>query len=134
MPSSPSSIGWHGLTTKRCNDAGLALVLIGLIVYHFTKFAILPPALIALVLLLMIWPRAFKPFAWFWFGLSELIGGVMSRVVLSILFFCIVTPIGCLRRLMGYDPMNMRQWKQAPTSVFVERNHQYTAKDLEQSF
>ena len=43
---------------------------------------------------------------WMRFGL--VMGWVMSRVVLSIVFFLLVTPIGFIMRLTSHDPMRIK--------------------------
>jgi hypothetical protein len=43
-----------------------------------------------------------------WMGLAEALGFVMTRVILGVVFFLFVTPIGLLRRLFGGDPLSRR--------------------------
>jgi hypothetical protein len=43
-----------------------------------------------------------------WMGMAEAMGFVMTRVILGLVFFLIVTPIGLLRRLTGGDPLGRR--------------------------
>ena len=64
--------------------------------------------------------------AWLWIG--EKIGAVMSRVILSIVFIFFLTPIAVLYRAFG------EKKKQGKQSYFKERNHTYTAADLEKIF
>jgi len=47
-----------------------------------------------------------------WMRLAEALSFVMTRVILAIVFFTVVTPIGLLRRLTGGDPLRRR----APSS------------------
>jgi hypothetical protein len=43
-----------------------------------------------------------------WMGMAEAMGFVMTRVILGVVFFLIVTPIGLIRRLTGGDPLGRR--------------------------
>jgi hypothetical protein len=43
-----------------------------------------------------------------WMGLAEAMGFVMTRVILGVVFFLFVTPIGLVRRLFGGDPLGRR--------------------------
>lgn len=43
-----------------------------------------------------------------WMKLAELLGRVVSPVVLAIVYFLVVTPVGLLRRLTGADPLLRR--------------------------
>jgi hypothetical protein len=61
-------------------------------------------------------------------------GAIMSRVLLTMLFFGLVTPLGLLRRLGGADPMQMKKWKKGNDSVFRTRDHTYTAEDIEHPY
>ena len=71
-----------------------------------------------------------KPLAWLWFGLSHLLSQVVSRVVLTVVFFVVVTPIALIRRLMGADALQLKKWKQGRGSVFVERQGVIQGKDM----
>lgn len=43
-----------------------------------------------------------------WMGMAEAMGFVMTRVILGVVFFLFVTPIGLVRRLFGGDPLGRR--------------------------
>ena len=122
------------ISPRQAKDTGMAMVLICLLLATFSKpFPWLGIA-IALLLLDMLWPVCYKPVATIWLGLSHLLGTVMSKVILSILFFALVTPIGVARRITGADSMKIKQWKQGTASVFRQRNHTFSAADIEKPF
>jgi len=54
-------------------------------------------------------PRAlvFPNKAWMW--LAEMLAFVNTRVVLGVLFFLLITPIGLVKRLSAWDPLNRRE-------------------------
>ena len=122
------------LSVENCKDAGLALVLISLICYQVWKLEILILLAIIFLVVAMTYPPIFKPFARFWFALSTALGTVVSKVILSVLFFVIVMPIGLLRRALGKDSMRMKDWKKGPDSVFRVRDHRFAAKDLKHPY
>lgn len=82
----------------------------------------------------MIVPQIFAPVAVIWFGFSHILGTVMSRILLSILFFGLVTPIGVLRRLLGKDSLKLRAFKASEESAMLVRNHLFIAKDIEKPY
>lgn len=43
-----------------------------------------------------------------WMSLAEALGFVSTRVILGVVFFLFVTPIGLVRRLFGGDPLGRR--------------------------
>jgi len=67
---------------------------------------------------------------WAWMKLSEVMGAVMSRVILSIVFFGFVTPLAYLFRIFGNrDNLQLKRTK--GTSYYTIRNHQFTPRDLD---
>lgn len=112
----------------------MALVLICLICYQVWKPPILILVAIIFLLIVMIYPPIFQPFAIFWFALSTTLGTVVSKVILSVLFFALVLPVGLVRRAFGKDPMKIKLWKQGPQSVFRVRDQRFVAKDLKHPY
>jgi hypothetical protein len=121
---------WLKSTPEQAKDTGMAMVLICLLLGYFGKFPKFLPVSLALLILTMAWPNAFRPLAVLWFGLSHLLGSVVSRVILTILFYLLVTPIGLIRRLMGADALQLKKWKQGQDSVFVVREGPVQGKDM----
>jgi hypothetical protein len=121
---------WLKATPEQAKDTGMAMVLICLLLGYFGKFPKFLGVSIVLLLITMAWPKAFKPLAGLWFGLSHLMGQVVSKIVLSAAFFLVVTPIGLIRRVMGADSLQLKKWKQGTDSVFVERQGAIADKDL----
>ena len=122
------------VSNKECADTSMAMTLISLLVILYTKSITLLPLPIGLLLLGMVWPRAYSLLARLWLGISLLLGAIMSRVVLSIIFMVIVTPIALVMRLFGHDPMRRKAWKKGTESTFVSRGDLVEAKDLEHPF
>ena len=65
-------------TPEQAKDTGMAMVLICLLLGYFGKFPKFLPVSIVLLLITMAWPKAFKPLAGLWFGLSHVMGQVVS--------------------------------------------------------
>jgi multisubunit Na+/H+ antiporter MnhG subunit len=122
------------LTAEKCKDSGLALVLISLLCYQAWKQPFFLDLAILLLLVVMTYPVLFRPFAHFWFGLSTLLGTVASKVLLSVLFYVLVLPVGLVRRALGKDSMRMKSWKKGKESVFRVREHRFAAEDLEHPY
>ena len=66
------------------------------------------PLGLALVVLGVVWPRALVLPNKAWMLLAEGLSFIMTRVILAIVFFLIVTPIGVIKRLFGWDPLSRR--------------------------
>ena len=120
--------------TDQAKDTGLAMVLILLIIEYLRRPDGLIIAAMAVLVLVMTWPAAFSPLAQIWFGFSRFLGAIVSRILLTVVFFLIVTPVGLIRKVFGADPMRCRVWKQGDGSVLVERKHQYVQEDLKKPY
>lgn len=122
------------MTPKQCSDTGQAMVLILLLVAFFSKNETYAVAAIPVLIINMTIPRIFYPVAIVWFGLSNVMGAVVSKVLLSAVYIALVLPVGVLRRLAGKDSMRLKVFKKDTTSVMHVRNHQFTAEDLEKPY
>src|SRR4030042_6739017 len=101
-------LAWFLSSTKdQARDTGMAMVLICLLFAYWGQRPSFLPLAIILLLLTMAAPQVFRPLAVLWFGLSHIMGNVVSKVVLSIIFFVIVTPIGLIRRWAGQDSLQL---------------------------
>jgi len=74
----------------------------------------------AFLAIALIKPELFKGANKLWAGLGILIGKFVTPIVMGILFFLTVTPVGFLMRLTGKDPLN-RKFDPDATSYWIER-------------
>ena len=119
---------------NKAKDAGLALVLILLLFMLLgRKQFLLLPSIICLVLVMSV-PSVFTPWARLWFGLSHFLGTIVSKILLSIIFYGVAMPIGILRRIGGADAMRVKLWKKGSGSVFVDRHYTMTPRDIERPY
>lgn len=77
-------------------------------------------------------PGALKPLNKAWMTLAVLMGFVMSRVILTVLFFAALTPIALLMRLSGKDTLALRRpadqasfWKEVSPTDRSRYDKQY---------
>ena len=118
---------------QQAKDTGMALVLICLLVFLFSHQLASVYAAVFFLLVCMICPKLFQPAARVWFSFAHLLGGVVSKILLTIIFYTVLTPIGLLRKLTGADPMNLKK-RSASGSAFTERNVTFIAADLEKPY
>ena len=62
----------------------------------------------ALILLGIVLPRVLVVPRKGWMKLAESLSYVSSRVILALVFFLVLTPIGLVKRAMGWDPLYRR--------------------------
>ena len=122
------------MTKDQSRDTGMAMVLLLLLIYLKTRRDGLVYAAMILHVVNMIVPRVYAPVAVLWLGLSHVLGTIISKVLLSILFFGLVTPIGVLRRLFGKDSLKLRAFKANKESAMSVRNHLFVGRDIERPY
>src|SRR3989442_1697639 len=75
--------------------------------FHSATQLTLPLASL-LLLLGVIFPRALVYPNKVWMVLAEVLSFISTRIVLAFVYFAILTPIGVVKRLFGWDPLNRR--------------------------
>lgn len=91
-------------------NSAIGFVIIGTILFLFKKDVYLYFWIAAgiFALLTLVAPKILKVVYITSMRIADPIGWVMSRVILSIFFFLIMTPIGLLLRLFGKDLLNQK--------------------------
>ncbi len=117
-------------TIDQSKDTGMAMVLILLLLTLAFKRNYLVYCAIGVLALTMIRPQLFRPLAVVWFGFSHVLGMVTSRIVLTIIFFIVVTPVGVARKMFGVDALKLSLFKKGRGSVMETRNHKFCAEDV----
>ena len=64
--------------------------------------------------------RILNPLNKLWFKFGILLGKIVSPIIMSIIFFLVVTPIGLIMRLLGKDVLNLKYNKNK--SYWIEKN------------
>jgi len=97
--------------------------------HYYSYFVILSMAFLFLGLAL---PIALKPIQKIWMSLGIFIGWLLTRLILIILFYFVVTPIGILARIFGEDSLDTRldkntdsYWIAKPTVKFNKESYEH---------
>lgn len=70
-------------------------------------------------LVAIIAPGALTPFNKAWMKLGDLMGKVVSPLVLGVIFFALITPIALITRLFGRDELRLK--KTGTSSYWIDR-------------
>ena len=73
-----------------------------------------------LVIISFIFPKILRPFNKWWFKFGMLLRSVVSRIVIPLVFYLVVTPMGLFMRLLGKDTLKQKLDKSAK-SYWIER-------------
>jgi hypothetical protein len=68
--------------------------------------------------------------AWLWFRISDALGYIMSRVILTLVFFLVLTPVALVSRLLRKKDLLGKKIDDKCSSYFEIRNHEYKPGDL----
>ena len=101
-PKSPGQLRSFGLIVA----AGFAVIGLWPAVFrgqHFRTWALVLSA--ALLIPALVRPSVLRPFFRGWMLVGHCLGWVNTRIILSLLFFLLFTPISFVMRLMGRDSM-----------------------------
>ena len=70
-----------------------------------------------------------------WMKLTVPLGWVMTRAILSILFFLVITPIGLVMRIFGNNPLDLKFNRESTNSYWIsKRKANFEKKDYENQF
>ena len=97
--------------------------------YPFKSHQTFLYCIIVFSILVLFIPPVAKLVVGAWNKLSEILGTISSTILLSLLFFFILSPIALMYRLLKKDKSKIK--RNNAKSMFIQRNYQYTAKDLE---
>ncbi len=67
-------------------------------------------------------PAVVKPLYFAWMAMALALGFVMTRVLLTIFFFLVMTPVALVFRLIGRDPLH-RKLDRAAESYWIEKHY-----------
>ena len=107
----------------------LVFVMVLLILFLVYKNVKLIYAALALGAIAILIPALSRKIHDIWMKFAELLGFVMNKVILGIVFFIFLLPIAMLSKLFRKNPLKV---KRQTDSYFNDRNFTYTKKSLEQ--
>ena len=122
------------ISKKQASDTGMAIVLVLLLIGLFSQNTIYYKIAIPVLVINMIVPMFFYPFAIIWLGFSHLLGTVVSKIILTIVYIVLVVPVGIFRRILGKDSLQLNDFKKGTGSVMKVRNYIFSSKDIEKPY
>ena len=115
---------------------GLFLMILAGVLFWRGKesFEILLVFGLVLCLLGLTIPVALKPVYWIWMVFATILGWIMTRVILSLLFYLVITPIGVFSRLSGNRFLDLKWDKSKSTYWNYRVSKQQNPEDYERQF
>ena len=112
---------------------GVILMVVAGILFWKEKesFQILLTVGVVMCILGFTMPLTLKPIYWIWMIVATVLGWIMTRVILSFLFYLILTPIGLLLRLFGkqfieliWHRENSTYWNNRTGDLFTKETYE----------
>jgi hypothetical protein len=114
---------------------GIFLLIVGLFLFwqdiHWYIYIIVIAAIILITGLLF--PAVLKPFYILWMSFAVVLGYIMTRIILSIIFYLLFSPVGLILRILRKDLLQERFDKTAE-SYWIKRDKKFDPKDAERQF
>jgi hypothetical protein len=76
--------------------------------------------------------RAAVWLAWGWLQFAHFIGTINTKIILTLIFYLILTPIAFLYRLFHGDFLKIK--RKSPDSTWHRRDHTYDKSDIEKAW
>ncbi|HOO83622.1 MAG TPA: hypothetical protein PLS94_03585 [Prolixibacteraceae bacterium] len=119
-------------TDQSKNLEALLVIVTGFLVLYFvfdTKILLYVALAVGLISILI------KPLAYLlaraWFKLGDLLGWIVSKAVLSVMFYVLLVPLALLHNLFNKNAM---QLKNTSKSMWKLREHNYTENDFKNTW
>jgi hypothetical protein len=120
---------------EKDRNTGMALTLLCLLVFLLgQRNPVWIMLAVALLAVSMTFSTVLRPLAIAWYGLSGLMGSIVSRILVTLIFAFVVCPVALVRRALGKDDLLLKQFKKGSGSVLQTRNHRVIAGDLDNPF
>ena len=115
---------------------GIAFSLFGIILAILGKANSPYLLIIGIILILsaLISPELLKPLNKIWMMFAVVMGFVMTRVILTILFYFAVTPIGFLSKLSGKDFLDLKKKKKTESYWIKREKKENNPADYDRQF
>ena len=114
----------------------ICLFLIGaiLMLRHRPAFKVLWPAGLLFLVLAYAFPSILKPIYQIWMILAFCLGWINTRLILGIIFYLVITPIGLISKVFRKDFLDLK-WRENKVSYWRKKEPKmFTPESYEKTF
>jgi Saxitoxin biosynthesis operon protein SxtJ len=105
-----------------------AACIVGGLVFRARAFAW---AALSLLLIGFLFRRPAAMLAKVWLGFAAVLGGVNSKILLTVVYCLVLVPIAFIHRGIRGNPMNLERSDDADPSYWTIRDHRFEPRDIE---
>jgi hypothetical protein len=108
----------------------LIVLIAGLLVFYFIfKSTILLLVALSIALITITSDFLSEKIAWAWLKLANILGWINGKILLSIVYLFVLTPIALVYRILGKNNLKLKKENSSDT-YYITRNHEYAREDL----
>jgi len=122
------------LTSKHHTEAGIVFAMLLIIAGFWTDTSMYFKLAFAALFLALAVPKIFLPFTFLWFNLSQVLGFITSRVILTVIYLAMIVPVSFFRKMAGKDTLMLRGFKKSVDSVFIHRDITFGKQHLNNTY
>ena len=74
---------------------------------EFAKWAWILSGLVCLLAVTV--PPIAKPFYWIWMGIAFVMGSIISFLIVALIYYFIITPVGLFMKIIGRDALKLKK-------------------------
>lgn len=115
---------------------GTVLLIISALMFYYSTELRLHFGIAGLIVIVSgyLFPKILLPFQKVWMGLALILGFVMSRLILTLLFYFVITPIGLIARLAKKDFLDLSIGNTKKSYWNYREQKEYKKIDSERQF
>lgn len=115
---------------------GIVIAVISAVLFYYERASYFYFGLAALLLIVpaLVSPQVLRPLNKIWMTLAIILGWFMTRVILSVLYYLILTPIGFIAKIFGKEFLDLK-WNRKQDSYWIKRDKKIPERiDYERQF
>ncbi|MBU2493158.1 MAG: hypothetical protein KJ571_11085 [Bacteroidetes bacterium] len=115
---------------------GIVLLIISALMFYYSTELRLHFGIAGLIVIVSgyLFPKILIPFQKIWMGIALILGFIMSRIILTFLFYLVITPISLIARLAKKDFLDLSINKSKESYWSYREKKEYTKVDTERQF
>ena len=115
---------------------GIVLLIVSAIMFYNSSELKLHFGIAGILVILLgyVFPNLLMPLQKLWMALALVLGFFMSRLILTLLFYLVITPIGLISKLAGKDFLDLKLTRTKETFWNYREKKEYQKIDSERQF
>lgn len=120
----------EGVNIKKTSDTIMVLAFAAIIFWFLTALKILIFIAAILLFLGIFFKEVAQKISSYWLKFAEIVGGLNSKIILSVIFYAILLPISLMYRCFNKDSLSIKR-NAAKKTYWHKRDYNFSSSDLE---